>query len=68
MCQGQILNCLEKSKIPLSTNEISLKTKLRERAIQRGLRKMIKYSEIPVATIIQTKAMQIQLSLKRSWH
>lgn len=46
MGQEEILNCLEKSKRPLTISEISVKIKLGERNVQRGLKIMLKYAEV----------------------
>ncbi len=46
MGQEEILNCLERSKRPLSISEISVKIKLGARNVQRGLKIMLKYEEI----------------------
>ena len=46
MGQQEILMCLQKSKTPLSISEISVKINLGERNVQRGLKIMLKYSEV----------------------
>ena len=46
MTQQEVLNCLEKSKSPLTVNQIIKMLKGRREAVQRALRVMLRYSEI----------------------
>lgn len=46
MVQEEIIKVLEKSKVPLSADEIALEIKTSQVHICRGLQKMLKYNEI----------------------
>ncbi len=46
MSQQEVLNCLEKSKNPLTVNQIVIILKGRREAVQRALRVMNKFNEV----------------------